>query len=141
MDENDPIQPDEYVLRRINNNRDWYKPELDQPVTRVACSPFKKDIDGLSVFRERFISPAELAAAGPHPDGYYVARLLVSEIQKLGLTLVPAPLPGGPKGHTIIPELNYTAASNSATKPWAKDVANQLAKLAGQNIAVVPGQY
>ena len=138
-DENDLVSPDEHVLRRINNKKDWYDPSLGFPVTRVACTPFKKDVDGLSVFRELFVSAAEVAAAGPNPDGYYVARLLVADIQRLGLTVVPNPLPGRLRGHAIIPELNYSATrSDPDTKKRTKELTFELAKLAGRNIVAEP---
>ena len=137
-DENDPVLPTEYVFRRINNKKDWYNSELEQPVTRVACSPFKKDVDGLSVFRELFVSASDVAAAGPDPAGYYVARLLVADILELGLTVIPAPQEGMPKGHAIIPELTTAAANNAQTRRWAKEIANKLARLAGRSIVALP---
>ncbi|MGH9895383.1 MAG: hypothetical protein ACREA0_26040, partial [bacterium] len=55
----------------------WYKESLADPVQRVAFEPRKTDTAGLSVFRELFVSAAEVGAAGPGRAGYYIASLLL----------------------------------------------------------------
>lgn len=137
-DENDPVLPTEYVLRRIVNQKDFYDATLDQPVVRTACCPTKNDVDGLSVFRELFVSPEEVAAAGTNPAGYYVAKLLVADILDLGLTVIPDPKPEQLEGHSLVPELTYVITHEKATKKWAKDKTRALAELAGNNIVYSP---
>ncbi len=65
-------------------------------------------------------------------DNYYIARIAVQDLQRLGLTVVPEPEPNGPPGHTIIPELNWQAYQ--ADKQRLKQVQVELAKLAGASI-------
>ena len=74
------------------------------PVQRVAFAPNQKDTDGISVFRELFITPERIASAGRSSAGYYVARLAVCELLKLGLTVVPDPRENQPPGHALVPE-------------------------------------
>ena len=68
-------------------------------------------MDGLSVTRaksadnESFATPAEVAGAGPSQAGYFVLELRVSDLEKLGLSVVPDPRRGNP-GHALIPEIN-----------------------------------
>src|SRR5690242_17880544 len=78
-------------------------------VRREAFRPSQGDTTGLSVFRARFVQPADtLANLDPtKARDYYVARPAVSALRALGLTVVPEPEPGGPPGHAIIPELSW----------------------------------
>ena len=41
--------------------------------------------------------------------GYAVARLAVRDVGRLGLTVQPDPIAGGPPGHALIPELSWDA--------------------------------
>jgi hypothetical protein len=135
----DPITPDEYVLRRILNKFDRYDPSLAIPVQRYAFAPNEKDRDGLSVFRELFVTPEGVARTGPNSAGYYVARLAVSELLKLGLTVVPDPLEDAPPGHAMVPELSFAAVRNAKTT--SKEIQFQLAMLASTAIVYEPGKF
>ena len=55
-----------------------FKAALATPVLRLAFQPTKRDVDGLSVCREKFITATQLAAVGRTPGAYYVARLAVA---------------------------------------------------------------
>lgn len=105
--QDDPVTPDENVLRRISNNKDWVNLSLAISVQRVAFKPFTRDTDGLSVFRELFVTPYQVATAGPNSNGYYVARLNVNSINDLGLNIVPDPQEDQLQGHALMPELSY----------------------------------
>jgi hypothetical protein len=129
IQEHDAVEASEYILRRIH--KDHYNASLPAPVLRLAFQPSKADVDGLSVFRERFITAAELARLGRTPGAYYVARLLVAALHDLGLTIIPAPVIGLP-GHAIIPELNFSAYRQDKKRLDALQV--QLARLAGSAI-------
>lgn len=100
----DPVEEGEYVLRRIH--KDHYNAALPAAVLRVAFQPSKSDVDGLSVCRERFITAAQLAGLGRAPGAYYVARLAVTALHDLSLTVIPAPRTDLP-GHAVIPELTW----------------------------------
>lgn len=132
-DELEPIEEDEFVLRRIH--RDHYKTSLPDPVLRMAFEPRRGENDGLSVYRERWVTPAQVAASGRTPGAYYVTRLAVRDLRKLNLTVVPAPRSELP-GHAVIPELSWEAQQKD--KKRSKQLQIELAKLAGQFIAHRP---
>ena len=84
------------------------------------------------MFRELFVSAAALAKAGTNNNGYCVARLSVSDLIALGLTIVPDPRNDQPPGHAIISELSISEMKQNKAK--CKEIQRRLAKLAGINI-------
>ena len=52
-----PIEPDEIVLRRVPLVAGACDLSLPQPISRGAFKPSERDLDGLSFYRERFVSP------------------------------------------------------------------------------------
>jgi len=136
MDERDPVQDDEAVLRRIH--RTFFDPTLPIAVRAVAFRPNDKDIKWLSVFRARFVQPPDtlLNIDPTKARHYYVARLSVRNLQSLGLTVQPDPIPGGPLGHALIPEINWHAY-RVAKQHW-KPILVELAKMASADIVLKP---
>lgn len=132
-----PLSLDEYLLRRIP--ADWCDESLPIPILRAAFAPNRRDVDGISLFREQFIEPQVLAEAGRSSNGYYVARLAVKDIYDLKLTLIVDPVAGLP-GHVLIPELRL-AVTRGSTKNWAKEIEHNLAKIASINIVLRPRDY
>jgi hypothetical protein len=141
-DETSPVGPDEFVYRRVT--RDWYDSSLSAPIQRVAFEPHKKnDVDGLSLFRSEFVTPEDLAAAGPNQKGYVVARLRVSDILNLRvsdlpgshLTVIPNPDPAQPRGHCLIPQLNSQFQKIQNKK--ARELEVSLAHLAGRDVVYI----
>ncbi len=132
MDEQDPVDDSEFVYRRIP--RAYYDATLAIPVQREAFRPTENDTTGLSVFRAQFAHPLDtLATVDPaKAKDYYVARLSVRDLRKLGLTVAPNPLADGPPGHAIIPELKWSAYQ--ANKQTMKPILVELAKLASTDI-------
>jgi hypothetical protein len=94
MDEREPVDTEEHVYRRIH--RDHYQPPA---VLVLAFRPNQNDATGISVFRERFVKPADILAPVDEAKrgNYYVARLAVRDLRRLGLTVVPEPDPNGPR--------------------------------------------
>jgi len=136
MDHHQPVSANEFVYRRIHRN--FYDAQLSTPVQRVAFQPNKNDSTGLSVFRARFVQPVDTLAnieAAKQSD-YYVARLAVQDLHRLGLTVVPEPDPGGPAGHAVFPELSWQAYQ--ADKQRLKVIQVELAKLASAAIVHQP---
>jgi hypothetical protein len=131
-DEQDPVDVQENVLRRIH--RDHFDATLPIPIRPAAFKPTESDQDGLSVYRERFVSPAEVAASGRTPGAYYVVRLSVQDLHRLNLTVVP--VPGPLRGHAVIPELNRTFYEKE--KQRSKNLQLQLARLASQAVVHQP---
>jgi hypothetical protein len=137
-DELSPISDDEFMLRQIHKNH--YHAGKNKPVQTNHFQPHEDDDDGLSVYRERFISVDELARAGRKPGEYYIARFRASELKLPGnnLTLDPKPNkdPSQPRGHSVIPQLSISAYKADEKK--GKQICFELAKLAGQRIVLVP---
>jgi hypothetical protein len=63
----------EFVLRRIHRNHCGM--DLPRVIHFAAFRPSREDSRGLSVFRQRYVSAAHVAASGRKPGEYYVARL------------------------------------------------------------------
>ena len=91
------------------------------------------DADGLSVNRAHLTT---VAAVSRHPttsEEQNVARLLVKQIRKAGLTVVADPIHNHPKlpddpSHALIPEINNRDyAKGSPKRGWIKERARLLA--------------
>jgi hypothetical protein len=130
--EQDAVDVQEYVLRRIHKSN--YDAQLRVAVKPVAFKPTESDEDGISVYRERFVAPAEVAAAGRTPGAYYVARLAVEALQALGITVVPTP--GDLHGHAVLAELNRPF--HEKEKQRSRELQLKLAELASQAIVYQP---
>jgi hypothetical protein len=119
------VTPREWLLRRIPSNTQYYKRELAVPFQRVAFAPHESDTDGLSVFREMFVSPRYLALKTGAKPPYIVARIRACDFTPLKLSLQPSPDPDPrePRGHTVIPELTY--ARRRATKDLQADLSEK----------------
>ena len=138
-DQQDPISPDEYVLRRISKDKNRYDPSLPQPIQRLSfeASPLDKngvspDINGISVFREIFVSAEAVAKAGGGARGYCVVRLRASDVTALGLTIIPDPRDDQLPGHALIPELGFLQMKQDKLK--CKELQRHLVKLACNSI-------
>lgn len=123
-----PVQAEGKLLRRIHRKHVTFAARLE--VLRIAFKPNSADVDGISLYRERFTGIAALVAAARVPEDVYVARFDASELLALGVSLVPTPndLPG----HVSVPELSldHCAADPAGTEQLQRD----LAKLAGVRI-------
>jgi hypothetical protein len=135
-DEKEPVDDSEFVYRRIHPN--FHDATLPIAVGLEAFRPSQSDVTGLSVLRARFAQPQDLFANRDPAkvSRYYVARLPVRDLHRLGLTVVPEPIPGGPAGHAVIPELSWPAYQ--AQKQHWKAVLVELAKLASMDIVHRP---
>jgi hypothetical protein len=133
MDEHQPVDASEFVYRRIH--RVYYQADLPMPIQPAAFRPTKSDDTGLSVFRAGFLQPVDTLVnieASKRGD-YYVARLAVADLPRLGLIVVPDPGRNGPPGHAVIPELSEPAYR--ADKQRLKIIQVELARLA--SLAIV----
>jgi hypothetical protein len=136
MDEHDPVSEQESIYRRIAPL--YFDANLSVGIQLQAFRPTSNDTNGLSVLRSAFARPEDtLASLDPDKSkGYYVARLYVRDLHSLGLTVVPDPLPSGPPGHALIPELNV--AAYRAHKVRWKQILIELARLASADIVLRP---
>jgi hypothetical protein len=136
-DELQPLEDSEFVYRRIPQS--FYDPGLPVPIPALAFRPNQNDTTGISIFRARFVEPAAtlIGVDADKRDTYYIARLLVQDLRKLGLTVVPEPDPDGPRGHSVIPELSWKAYQ--ANKRDLREIQLKLGKLASEGIVLRPG--
>ncbi len=135
----DPVSPDEFVYRRIpGGNPSFYNPRKSRPVTVGAFSPSDLDTDGLSVFRALFTTPDEVARLNSKPYSFYIARLRVSDILELGVSVIPDPLPDPPFGHSLIPEMNPGNSTGDGRELFRRR-RRALADLSGLDIVMHPG--
>lgn len=132
----DPIQPDEIILRRVPEDQmDGSDPRRPLP---DAFDPHRvNDVDGLSVYREKYHIAAEVAGLrtrGSKPT--WVARLRARSITDLGLTLKPDPkeseggLPARP-GHALIVEMNTGARKSDAVEQWKRQLLEKIINVEG----------
>jgi hypothetical protein len=136
MHEHQPVDEGEFVYRRIH--RTYYQAGLPIPIQLAAFRPNPSDTTGLSVFRAAFVQPEDTLARldASKRNEYYIARIAVGDLQRLGLSVVPEPDPNGPRGHAVIPELSWQAYQ--ADKQRLKRVLLELARLASTAIVHTP---
>ena len=130
--ENDAVQDDELVLRRVLNQADIIDLSLPKPVQRIAFRPTDQDDTGISIFRSLFATPDEVANRGTNPKGYYIVELPVNELMAIGLEVVPDPRDDQPKGHSLIPKLN--CLHDVFDKKQSKILQLKLAQIVNKNI-------
>jgi hypothetical protein len=131
-DENEPIQPDESVVRLIW--QDFFRPELALPIQPGAFEPRKNETDGISVFRLACLNDARDALAviaEEKREKYAIAVVPIAELSALGLTIQPARIAKVP-GHAVLLELNIVACK--ADKARCKTLQKSLAVIASRNI-------
>lgn len=138
--EADPVTHDESVLRMVWHEH--FKPDCDPKVRPSAIEPKGKkarspEVKGISVWREACLdAPTDpLQTIKEDKRGrYYIARLGVSDLVVLGLSVVPDPRSESPAipGHALIPELNCN--DYQADKVRWEPVLQRLAELASADI-------
>ena len=130
--EHEPVTDDEFVLRLVWG--DYYKAGLPLPVQPAAFQPRDAEVEGISVFREACLPSPEdiLCVIAPQKRSrYQLARLRVSELTKLGLSVRPDPIDSVP-GHAVIPEVN--AVAYAADRLASKLLQKQMADLASRQV-------
>lgn len=128
MDQCDPISPDEYLLRRVpfDENNKPIDPELAQPVSRLAFRPSSKDVDGISLFREKFVTPEQIAnlhRENSKGKECYVVRVKAKDLfdPSVGVKVIPNKIDALP-GHALIPEINIGYKLNKEAKRSCVDL-------------------
>jgi len=108
-------------------------------VSPMAFKPHpKRDIDGMSFFREDFTTPRKLAKASRHPNGVRVCRLTVVELTSLQLDTAVDPDPKELPGHCIVPKLKYVKKLKPEERQWIKKISADLALRATANKVYSP---
>ncbi len=133
MEEFDPVNERESLLRRIPNQPSHYDSKQHLPITRVAFEPSQKDTDGISVFRELFSSASQVAQGARTPNDCYVASIYARRFFSLDLSVVPDPDPNQPRGHALVREIH-----TKMDKKLRKELGKKLADIASENIVFSP---
>jgi hypothetical protein len=129
------VDPGESILRRIPRIPDYYNPTLPIPILALAFRPNKQDTEGISFYREFFLSVDRLAGSARKPAEFYiVARLKAADLLALGLSLLPIQEEGDLPGHVVVPELRLAAYQDSSKREWVKETNQKLAVLAGRDL-------
>lgn len=130
-----PIDPDEFLLRRIPITGGYFDPKKSPPVQPGAFRPNSGDTDGISIYRERLISAFELVTKTKRPPGStMVARFRASDLQAIGVALEPKQEQGDLPGHVVIPEVNHAdyASRDSDKNNRPTELCKLLADLANK---------
>ena len=98
----DPVSPGEWLLRRFPQSH--YDSTLLVPFLAAGFDASTSDGEGISLFREFFLSPRILSLHGNKPP-YVIGRVRARDVIELGLTIVPTPSEDSCPGHVSIPEL------------------------------------
>ena len=131
-----PVASDEMLIRLIWES--FFKPDDSLPVRPSAFNPRTSETDGISVFRLACMTSAIKALdviAEEKRSRYAIVMIPASEIFKLGLTVLPAPI-DAVEGHAVIPELN--CVRKVADPNACQEIQMALAQLASANIVRVP---
>jgi hypothetical protein len=131
MNHDGAVEPTEFLLRRIPKNVEYCNSKLNPAITPLAFRPNNNDTDGISLFREREVSRADLSKSGRKPP-YIVAGLKARDIFDLGLNIVPTDDVEGVPGHVVVPELSIEAYRNNKTR--VVEINFKLAMLASADI-------
>ncbi|MCG3128323.1 MAG: hypothetical protein CHACPFDD_03206 [Phycisphaerae bacterium] len=128
LDPHDLIDDDEIVFRRVSEKSGWYDAKSSRPVAWTAFKPNSNDHDGVSVWRAKYQSAADVAAIGARPGTrYFVLAIRVSQLRSAGAQIVPTPVSGA-AGHASISSLRVDAyhESKDAVRALAERIANEI---------------
>jgi hypothetical protein len=80
-----------------------------------------------------------MVAALSKPKGCWISQLIAQAFFDFDLTIKPDPLrpPGLPRGHSVVPELNWAARQqkeNKALRQRLKEIQVELARLASHSV-------
>lgn len=134
------VTPGEYLLRAIPNSAGYLKADKGKwSISPYAFKPHKKrDLGGMSFFREDFASPETVASSNRHPGGARVARVRVRDLLKLGLTAEVDVDPAGPAGHVVVPGMAFVEQPPKAEKQRIDALTQKLAVLASEQAIYSP---
>jgi hypothetical protein len=124
----EPIADHEILFRRVSRNSGWYDPQSDRPVAWEAFRPREDDVNGLSVWRAKYRTPEEVAAAGARPRSvYYVLVLRAGTLRGAGVTVVASPEVGAP-GHASLTNLSTDYYRGEEDKNRITHLADHIAR-------------
>lgn len=131
------VEDHERLMRRV--------PECWAPTASVpypqhhAFKPHKSaDTTGLSVFREKHISPEQLAAKGREGKLYWIASVSAGDVRRAGLSVEPHPNAEDGPGHAEIPEMRSENRDSQKVREWTIRLAQHLCTMNGPFAGATP---
>jgi len=110
-------------------------------INSLAFEPVQDDEDGISLFREDFVTREYLASVNKHPMGVRVSRVRAKECTSLHVSLKPSPREDQPPGHLVIPEMPFMNKKSPQGKLRRQEIqrlALMLARIASNNEIYTP---
>jgi hypothetical protein len=135
------VFPNEILLRTVPNSIGYYSQSMGiWAVNPTAFEPRTVDVDGISLYREDFVTKKYLASVSGYPTGVRVASVTAKDCTNLHLSLQPSPDPKGPSGHLVIPEMAFVKKTPQTKdlKRKIQDLAQKLAQIASKNEIYTP---
>ncbi len=128
-----PIADTDLLYRRLLPGG-WYRNQADPiiPQRYFMPRPWQSnerpgDTDGISVNRATLINEIEASKRPDTGERVPMARFVVTDVRRIGLSVRPAPLPND-VSHAVIPELNSLdrrdAAKEKRMEEWALALRN-----------------
>lgn len=103
-------------------------------ITPLAFKPSpKRDQDGMSFFREDFVTSQAVADASRHPQKARTTRITVVQLSQLELEVKADPDAKELPGHAIVPEMRYRKNQSDQERQRTKDRSQRLAQFATKN--------
>jgi hypothetical protein len=139
--ETSPVFRHEVLLRTVPNSIGYYSVDRgNRAINANAFEPRADDLDGISLFREDFVTKSYLASVNKYPSGVRVSQLKAKECISLGLSFRPSPVASQPPGHVVIPEMPFVKKSPQTKELKRKilDLAQKLAELASKKEVYSP---
>lgn len=135
------VHSDEILLRAIPNAPGYFSEEMGSwKVNPYNFVPRKSDTDGLSFFREDFVTAHELVKKNSYVSGVRVGRITVQQLAELGLSAEAFPDAMQPAGHVVVPGLRFVEKhlQSKEEKQKLKDLQQRLAQFATKNYIYTP---
>jgi hypothetical protein len=110
-------------------------------VAPYAFKPHRKrDVDGMSFFRQIFTTAQAVAKRSTHVHGVRVANISGQQLRGLDLTAEPSPNADELPGHIIVPDMRWVDRSSQTMEERRieKDRSVKLAQFATANRVYVP---
>ena len=136
-----PVYRNEILLRTFPNSVGYYSQTMGHwAINPLAFEPAKGDVDGISLFREDFVTKERLASVNRHPNGVRVARVRAKDCIGLNLSVKASPDPNVEPGHCVIPEMPLlpSNAQNKGRRRQITDNAQKLSQIASNNEIYTP---
>lgn len=105
-DGNELIVHDEILYRRISVSGGHYQPQRNPKFSPNALLPNKGDLDGISLYRSKYVSAEKVGVSGKLGKVYWVVAFKAASFFKHGFSILPCEDDFCPR-HVVISEMNF----------------------------------